>query len=210
MSNIRDEQLVDVRPLPQSAMKVMPGGDCGYCCVGGLLELSDVLQAYEVVERTMPEGSWRSRQSMHPSRWREFLEGLGMTFRPFNPAFDHYKDGVPEVPWLNNNWAVEFEQLVERGCVLVGSIRFERSVFPDPTRGSIHDHNVLITGYRVNTVPHPTVPRAWNVNKEIRIACSNKGEYWMEIDEFLYWHGASFHVIDVQAMRGAWYIATNR
>jgi len=180
---------VDVDPLPQSSGKVLEGGDCGLCCIAGIFRLESIEAAYEYLEKRMPEeGGWKRRASLDAVRRRFLFEHLGG--EPFLPPFDHYKDGMAEVPWDNCAWRDEFKKLVKDGTVILASIRFDKH-HPPPPRSYEHetDHAVILNGWRQYWKDHPKVRGAKSMRCEVGVSCSVKGRYWVEWSELLYYYG---------------------
>ena len=187
---------VPVSPVMQSTGRVMDGGDCGYCCLAGILGVS-IERAYEVVEMRMLEG-WKSRQNMNVWRWKLLLRSFGLDDSEYRPEHNYYKTGAIPLPWDNLNWIDGVRDIIKVGCVLVVSIRFNGCVSPEPRKGRDTDHNVLITGYREEC----GVPGARRLERSIRVSCSVRGDWWIDWEGFLYWHGGyPGFVIDVSRMR---------
>ena len=187
MTRIENEHAVLVAPVPQSSGYVLAGGDCGYCCLAGILETS-IQEAYVIVETRMPGGDWEQRASMCAWRWQFFLRSLGLPSKEFRPKHRYYKTGALPLPWDNMNWIDGVRDHLIAGRILVASIRFNRSPPAPPNQCGDTNHNVLITGYRERWVRHPTVAATSQV-KEVQIACSVRGTYWIPWDDLLYWHG---------------------
>ena len=179
---------VPVVALPQSSGSVMPGGDCGYCCLAGLLGLPSIKEAYEITESRMPDG-WSNRASMCAWRWQFLLRSYGVLSNEFRPKHKYYKTGAVPVPWENLNWINGIRDLFKTGAIFVASIRFNGIPPPPPGTSGYTDHNVLLTGYRERweTVKH--VKGALSQVRELRVSCSQKGEYWIDWEDLVYWHG---------------------
>jgi hypothetical protein len=193
--------VIDVKPLPQSSGKVMDGGDCGYCCIGGMFGTGSILAAYELVEDKMPEdGGWKNRESITSYRIKLFLEAMGHEYEEYNPDFDHYKTGLMTNQWNNHNWYHEFKNLIDAGKFLFASVRYDPAPPPPPRQYGEHDHVVLINGYREWYKPHPTVKGASSLQYEIRISCSASGDRWMDYQEFLYLHGCAACIVSSEKL----------
>jgi len=182
------EVVHEVHSLPQSSGRVMDGGDCGFCCLAGILSLPTILSAYEFLESIITE-DWKCRDSMSIYRCKYFLLALGVEFKDFQPSFKYYRKGLPPLPWDNHNWPAAICALLKEGNVFLTSVRFNRSAPPPPRSGMESDHNVIINGYRQFWKDHPTVKNAKSLTKEIRVSCSVRGTYWIGWEELLYWHG---------------------
>jgi hypothetical protein len=127
---------------------------------------------------------------MHAWRWEQLLESLNLPNKEFRVHLNRYKTGVIPVPWHNLNWSRKVRNKVRKGNILVSSIRFNRSVPPEPKFCGESDHNVIINGWKFNWVEHPSLPGAKTGTDYVRISCSVNGTYWIEVQELLYWHGA--------------------
>mgnify|MGYP001469470245 CR=1 FL=1 len=192
-----------VHVVPQISPKVLSGGDCGYCCLAGLLGVS-VPVAYEITESRMPKG-FEGRASMCAWRWRFLLQSFGLPGEEYRPKHYYYKSGAIPMHWDNRNWIDGVRDVVAAGDVLVASVRFNRGAPPPPHTPGDSDHNVLITGYKQHWLPHPTMAGAASQSREVLISCSAKGESWIPWDELLYWHGAyPAFVVPVAALRQAY------
>lgn len=195
---IKDERVIDVRPMPQDTGKVLEGGDCGYCCIAGIFDLVSIQAAYEFREAATAnaEGGWARRSAMDPYRWKYLLVGLGLPHLELRPPFDHYKRGMAELPWENHNWKVVLRRCIELGDVVVASIRMHAAPpappvdfdDPKPGQGFTTDHNVIINGVRDRLIPHKTMDAGTWIT-EFRVSCSRKGDYWIEWSKLSYWHG---------------------
>jgi hypothetical protein len=182
------EYVVDVDPLPQSSGHVLDGGDCAYCCIAGIFGLPTILSAYELVESHMPEeGGWRTRCSMSVHRNEMFFESVMGEFQEYQPPFMHYRPGLAALPWDNTNWIWGVRQICEAGHVLLASIRLTGSPPRAPRTGGDTDHAVIINGFRQKWVPSQVVGGK-SLSQEVRISCSAKGRYWIDWENFLYYH----------------------
>ena len=85
---------IDVDPLPQSSGHVLDGGDCGFCCLAGILGLPSILAAYELLESRMPNDDWKKRSSLCINRLELFLKALDMPSDEYDPPFHRYKKGL--------------------------------------------------------------------------------------------------------------------
>ena len=178
---------IDIDPLPQSSGHVLDGGDCGFCCLAGLLGLPSILSAYELLESKMPDNDWKRRSSLCINRLGLFLAALGLPADEYDPPFFRYKKGLAPVPWDNVNWSWGVRKAIMAGSTFLVSIRFNASP-PPLTSVCGHDHMVLFNGYRQRLVP-TTLPHAKKLVSEIRVSCSVAGRRWVEWDDVLYHHG---------------------
>jgi hypothetical protein len=179
----------DIRPLMQTTGRVLPGGDCGFCCIAGIFGLPSIASAYEFVESKLPE-SHKARDSMNAWKMKTFLKTLSLPSEEFLPLFDHYKPGLMPLPWENHNWKIELKKHIQAGCIASTSIRFEALAPPPPSSISrLSDHQVIINGFREHAIPFPSGD-GHKINEEFRISCSVRGDYWIEWCNLLYYHGA--------------------
>jgi hypothetical protein len=177
---------VDIDPLPQSSGHVLDGGDCGFCCLAGILGLKSILEAYEILESHMPGDDWKKRSSLCINRLGMFLEALGMPSDEYDPPFFRYKKGLAPTPWDNVNWPWGVRRTIMQGSVMLVSVRFNSSV--PPLSPTTEDHMVLFNGYRQRLVG-TSLPYCKKLVSEIRVSCSHAGRRWAEWDDLLYHHG---------------------
>lgn len=199
-----EELTYDAFPLPQSSGSILPGGDCGYCCAAGVFGIPSLQLAYEFVEQRLPaEGGWRTRANMTASRWKLLMQGCGLEYRQYNPAFEHYKAGMLELPWQNLTWMTGVADMVTHGDVLVLSTRFHPAAPPPPEAGqwTESDHNVIVNGCRERFVPQGPAG-CGKYEQEIRVSCSVKGTYWTPWSSFVYFHvGGAGCIVNVKAAK---------
>ena len=184
--NVEEAFEIDVDPLPQSSGHVMDGGDCGFCCLAGILGLPSILAAYELLESHMPGDDWKRRSSLCINRLGMLLDSLGLPSDEYNPPFFRYKKGLMPVPWDNVHWPWGVRRAIMQGSVMLASVRFKASV--PALSPSTEDHMILLNGFRRRLVP-TVLPDAKKLVSEIRTSCSHGGRRWIEWDKLLYWHG---------------------
>jgi len=203
-----DHPLVQLptRSTPQPSPGILPGGDCAYCCLSGIMGIS-VLEAYEHVDKLRKEegqtrlGKDRNSLSNHcfsivAEYWNEEIR----SDRRYRQAAEIF--AVPELmnvhpmrqmygapSWeMSSTWFESVYATLDRKYVLMASIDFEGKGPRKHSCGGTN-HAVLIVGAYTKLRAHEKVPGAYHVDQMLQISCSVRGLWEIETYDFLFDYG---------------------
>lgn len=182
------------RAIPQPSPHVVPGGDCGGCCIAGVLDVS-IVRAYDLQDKdTRPKDA---RDKPVPFGWCEMVYALQNAGWGWSHLVDSVIDEVPIWPcWRNKHtwgmglpgWSMNLPWwMYVRMALLAGYYGVCQVSLDGKGPLAMSDHWVLICGARQVEVPHPTMKGASRVDLEILVSCSARhpqGE-WRDSLKFL-------------------------
>jgi hypothetical protein len=182
---------------PQPNPKFLPDGDCGYCCLAGIMN-SSVNEAYEYVDKIRPTRTdmSKTRDAMSNLTMRAIadvwntsqttLKLEGLDARKLCVDIWECKQSWGTPSWeMSNVWANKIYEILKNDYALMASIDFRGRGPRFKDRET--DHAVLIIGLkdiktRINEI-------AVRIDIIITISCSVRGIWECEVDEFLFKYG---------------------
>lgn len=200
---------VDRHSARQPSPALNHGGDCGLCCISGLLghgtefvreayrlayDNPDTIQALSLPSMVQALKNLCHRYGLaeevadYPVQPRV---GFGRGVSPWGYPADH----------MFNEWLHQLRTHLEAGYVGVTEILYSgggRTTADFHYRGS--DHWVLLTGARSvywEDRDGDGKFRCGGWHKHVKVSCSMKGDYWLEVKDFLTQYGG-FHVLFVR------------
>lgn len=176
------------RVVPQPTPGIVPGGDCGACVLGGLLELSPERVYDDLREK---------RESIHYSEMTRLLRvavsrGLARAaidepaiWLPFNGCAGFYGFGL-QARECAHAWFAYVRMALDGGYYGIAHVDHDRNVASP--RGRETNHWVAIVGARERFVPHPTMAGCGSYEQEVLVSCSARStpdEEWVDRTTFL-------------------------
>lgn len=175
--------------LPKLLPKIVQHGDCGACVLGGIAGLS-LVEAYAVVKE-------------RPSSFS--LEDMAQALAVLQDrgVFDRVVDEAP--CWVQHihpahasfgftalsqapMWYDYVRLAMDAGYYGLCTMSYEPVTSKPGDTYLSTNHWVVINGCRFHWEPVEGVSASRGV-EEIRVSCSNKGDYWMPVREFARLHG---------------------
>lgn len=184
------EKVLPLRSARQPAPAINKGGDCGFCCVAGILQIS-VGEAYQFFPKKEEDGSGNRGLSWYGMR--ELLWSLVTEHQKLDRIIDRVpfwmaSSGLRQFDMHCDNlaWFAYARMAIDAGYYGLASIRHDGT---GPLVDS--DHWVLFCGARERREPHPTVQNASVIKQEILASCSATcpAGKWVEPREYLRRHG---------------------
>lgn len=183
MSDERIENLVVLprRVVPQPTPNIHPGGDCGWCCLAGVMQIT-VQEAYDRFEHDPREGiGWYEMRQMllkgeHAGWFDRVITDVPVWPDAMPPAKWAYGMSVSPLEWFNY-----VRMALDAGYYGFASVDSQK-------KREEPDHFVLIVGARERYVPHKTMKMAKTVELELLISCSSRAtpdEEWVSVHNLL-------------------------
>ena len=173
-----------VRPQPQP--HVNPGGDCGACVLGGLLNLQ-VTEVYDRYLEGKPKSlSWFDmRNALSQAYWTEerldrFVEEIPMWPWEVHPPFLEWG---PHAGHMSRGWYHYVRMAVDAGYYAIALVDVDKN---GPFGGG-SNHWVMIAGARGRREPFPDGKGAV-IHEEVLVSCSSAktpDEEWVGKGDFL-------------------------
>ena len=191
----RPDIVLPRRSLRQPSPSVVSGGDCGACCIAGLLGIS-VEDAYEMQDPDCRPSSAKDKpvpfgweNMSHSLEWRSGgkIDAV-LSNVPFWPDTIHEANtffGFPgwnaSIPWM---------KYVRMG-LQAGYYGLCQIVFQGGGPLALNNHWVMVCGARQFSEPNPRVPGAWDIHDQLLVSCSAKCPegYWLNHMDMLRTYG---------------------
>jgi hypothetical protein len=211
MTHLEFERLTAVEPVMQPSPGVAPDGDCFACATVAMVKHFWPSEAASVTVADAVEW-WRHengaiQNAMHIAD--RILANLPQPFRlevhtdPFIPNVrGNYQQDIPY--WYPSCYEQRIEAYLAAGYIGFTSINLHGAqrmlsdqIIPEGNRGAgkhykaSTDHNVLVDGRRDFWGPRNDSGCS-ALERQMHIACSVKGGYWIATDELLEMHGGMF------------------
>jgi len=203
---MHSEVILPRRVIPQPSPHVVAGGDCGGCCISGVLGIS-INQAYSLQDKDCRRKD--AQDAPVPFGWHDMGFALKNGGWCGNTLTDTVIDEIPMWPgWVHKSqltkgflgwqYHLPWWHYVRMG--LLGGFYGICQVSLDP-KGPLgsHDHWVLICGCREVETPIEAMPGARRIDQHILVSCSARhpqGE-WRDASKFMIDHGG-YNVILVR------------
>lgn len=204
MMELRDVVLPR-RAVPQPHPTVCPGGDCGACCIAGVLGIS-VAEAYDLQDKDCRAST--AKDVPVPFSWYSMIHAL-KCYETGYPLHDGVLDSAPLWPWeiSGAQTTMGLTSWVQGSAwwnyVRMGLCGGFYGVCHMDIEGkgplSSHNHWVVICGARIVRVPIESVPGAARLDSQILVSCSARypDGQWRDTFEFLEKYGG-FNIVMVR------------
>lgn len=180
MSFAEVEIVLRRRVVPQPSPAIVRGGDCGACCLAGVLGLS-VREVYELNQEGPAALSWWCMQQVIDAATSQGLLADAVTTVPIWPDVHpaHMAWGLPSIT-QSTGW-IDYVRLgLAGGYYAIAQVNYARRGAP-----SEPDHWVTICGMRRRWMPPDGEIRS--LHTEVLVSCSAAGgsEEWVSARDFL-------------------------
>lgn len=198
---------INVNPIKQPKSSINKGGDCGACCLAGILgwNESQLYELYKLIllpyrgghPREIGDVNWWDLKSdkLHYNLHDEMRVIEPIIFDPINLHIlsdnDKFSSPLYTVPWrLEPYWMQKIKIYLEAGYVGMTEIKLEGNLDNIHTYGEVN-HWVLINGAKqeIEIEEFEDGGTITHIKKYVRVGCSVKGNYWIETDNFLKKYG---------------------
>ena len=195
--NLFDYKITNkIKPIKQPKPRINPGGDCGACCLVGLIDWNkeDIPKLYKSILRDYYGGKKREigaidwydlkEKANNYLHWEKGLISPIMIDRPNIAKLEEneiYFNQHHTLPWLSDElWVQMVKTYLEAGYIGMTTINFDGEYNQEKMKGT--NHWVLINGLKQKWIKEGNTKKA---KKEVRIGCSVKGNYWVDVRDFL-------------------------
>ncbi len=192
---------IDRKPVPQPHPYIVSGGDCGGCCLTGLLNFppEKIREIYEMAWENQDDGKINSFSMVSMQRaldnfmYRQKLIEIWIDDYVLPTAYVSTTWGMP-TPWgypgykLEMEWTQRLRTYLEAGYVGLAEVLFSgESNITNEYKHKDTNHWILLTGARSIFISNEFGGGHWE--RQIRMSCSVKGNVWLKAKQFLMRYG---------------------
>lgn len=172
------------RVLPQPKPAISPGGDCAACSLGGLLGFLSVQEVYEKFSSGLARGTtWsEARDRLYEAKAEGLIDRLVTDVPVWPPEWQ------AKMTWGLPGWSMSLEWFAYMTMAFDAGYYGLTSISHKGLGPVTHtDHSVLLCGVREREEPVIVEGKklANKIIQELLVSCSSKGDYWVEVNEFL-------------------------
>ena len=204
MTDFDYEVINNITPIKQPKPRINEGGDCGACCIAGIIGYTaeQLPKLYKNILKPYYGGTPREVGSVN---WADLLDKTSKFMHNklqitepvvidninFNDVEKHniYHNPYYSTPWnLIKPYIHKLRTYLEAGYIAMTTIKYDGTANPLDFKGT--DHWVIINGVKKETTKVKLDSGyRYDVEFKVKIGCSVKGQYWINAEKLIKNHG---------------------